>query len=318
MINRRLLRIKVLQTYYAYIKRGRESLPLAEKELKHSVEKAYDLYFFLLLLVVDIVDYAQLRIELARQKKMPTQADLHPNTIFIDNLFIAELRKHPAFIKQIRERKISWSKYPELIKKLYHVIYQSESYTDYMDQADSGWEEDKKFISNIYTTVIALSEDLENSLEEQSIYWNDDLEFILGMIIKSIKKTKPGKLFIFAGDQIYKSPEDKKFTFELFRQVVIKGNDYKALIEKYLENWDIERVALMDILIMELAITEMVAFPEIPVKVSLNEYIEIAKDYSSKKSGTFINGILDRITGHLKEQKLIKKKGKGLIGEMAI
>jgi len=317
MINRRLLRVKVLQSYYAYIKRGNDSLTVAEKELKHSIRKSYDLYFMLLLLPVEICQYARSRIELASQKRIPLHEDLHPNTKFIDNRFINDLEDHPVVRHQVEKYKLSWVQYPELIKSLYLVLLKSNIYLQYMEGIETGWEVDKKFVIDMYTSVIALSDELYMSLEEQSIYWNDDTEFIFSMIIKSIKKSKPGHLYVFDGDQVFKNEDDREFTFKLFRSVILKAAKYRQLIEKYLENWDLDRVALMDILIMELAITEMVEFPEVPLKVSFNEYIEISKDYSSNKSGTFINGLLDKITEQLKNEKLIQKKGKGLIGEIS-
>lgn len=316
MINRRLLRIKVLQSYYAYIKRGQESLPLAEKELKHSIQKFYDLYFMLLILPLEICDYARSRIELAMQKKIPSFEDLHPNTKFIENRFILELENNTMIRKQVEVRKLNWTPYPEMIKTLYRALVDSDIYKTYMESTTSGWDLDKKFVSDLYVSVIAPAEDLYQTLEEQSIYWNDDTEFILSMIIKAIKKSKPKHLFIHDGDQIFKNDDDRDFTFRLFRSVVLKGAEYRRFIEKYLENWDLDRVALMDILIMELAISEMVHFPEVPIKVSFNEYIEISKEYSSIKSGTFINGVLDKITEELKREKIIQKKGKGLIGEI--
>ena len=317
MINRRLLRIKILQSYYAYVKRGNEALPLAEKELKHSIQKSYDLYYLLFLLPVEICNYARSRIELAMQKKIPSHEDLHPNTKFIDNRFLQELQEQPIFRKQVENRKISWVQYPELIKSLYQAMVQSPEYHAYMEGDEEGWFTDKKLVSDIFTSVIVPSDDLYSTLEEQSIYWNDDTEFVFSMIIKSLKKSKPGQIFIFDGGQVFKNKDDHDFTFRLFRSVILKGSNYRQLIEKYLENWDLDRVALMDILIMQLAITEMVEFPEVPIKVSFNEYIEISKDYSSNKSGTFINGILDKITQQLKNEKIIQKKGKGLIGEIS-
>ncbi len=315
MINRRLLRTKVLHAFYAFEKRGGEKLDLAEKELFHSIEKMFELYYLLFLLLIEIADYSKSRIDLALQKRKPTEEDLNPNTKFIDNWFIRELRENKTFKEVIEKKKISWVNYPEVVRKLFQVILASDDYQDYMKNP-AGPNEDKKFIIKIYSNYIAASEDLYQCLEEQSIYWNDDIEFTLSRIVKSIKNSSPGNIPLPKMDEIITNKDDRNFSKNLLRKAILKHTDNKKLIEKYVENWDVDRIALMDILIMELAITEMVAFSDIPVKVSLNEYIELSKIYSSNKSGTFINGILDKITENLKKEKIIVKKGKGLIGEL--
>jgi N utilization substance protein B len=181
---------------------------------------------------------------------------------------------------------------------------------------EPGVDAEKDFLIKVYSEFIAVSEDLYQCLEEQSIYWNDDMELVISDIIKTIKRSNPGKLLLPSGNGVFKNSEDREFALNLFRKTVLHHEKNKALIENQVENWDVDRIALMDILVMELAITEMVVFPEIPVKVTLNEYIELSKWYSSNKSGNFINGILDKITFKLKESKEIVKRGKGLVGEV--
>ncbi len=314
MINRRLLRTKVLQVYYAYIKKGNASLQAGETELLHSIEKAWELYYLLLQLIIDIVAYADSRIELSMQKKIPSFEDLHPNRNFVDLWFIKDLQDSPAFTKVIDQKKLSWINYQEVIKKLFITISESDEYTDFM-KGKPGVEMEKDFLIEVYSKYIAASEDLSQCLEEQSIYWNDDMELVISDIIKTIKRSSPGNLVFPSGNGVFKNSEDREFALNLFRKTVLHREKNKALIENQVENWDVERIALMDTLIMELAITEMIEFPEIPVKVTLNEYIELSKWYSSNKSGNFINGILDKITVKLKKSKEIIKKGKGLVGE---
>lgn len=315
MISRRLLRIKVLQAYYAYEKKGGDKLNLAEKELFYSIEKTFDLYYLLFLLIVEIGDYSKSRIELARQKKKPTTDDLNPNTKFIDNWFVKELGNNSLFSEVIAKKKITWVNYPEIIRNLFKVVKASDEFEVYMDKP-TDLIDDKKFIIKLYANYIAASEDLYQCLEEQSIYWNDDVEFAISRIIKTIKKSVPGNIPLPNINEIIASDDDRKFAANLLRKAVLNHNRNRELIEKYVENWDVDRIALMDTLIMELAITEMIEFSDIPVKVSLNEYIELSKIYSSTKSGVFINGILDKITQNLKKEKIIVKKGKGLIGEI--
>lgn len=315
MINRRLLRTKVLHAFYAFEKRGGEKLDLAEKELFHSIEKMFELYYLLFLLLIEIADYSKSRIDLALKKRKPTEEDLNPNSKFIDNWFVRELRENSTFKEVIEKKKITWVNYQDVVRKLFQVISASDDFQDYMKNP-TGPKEDKKFIIKIFSNYIAASEDIYQCLEEQSIYWNDDIEFTLSRIVKSIKNSSPGNIPLPRMDEIITNNDDRTFSKNLLRKAILNHIDNKKLIEKYVENWDVDRIALMDILIMELAITEMVAFSDIPVKVSLNEYIELSKTYSSNKSGIFINGILDKITENLKKEKIIVKKGKGLIGEL--
>lgn len=316
MVSRRLLRIKTLQICYAYLKSGEQSINQSEKELFFSIQKSYDLYHYLLLLVIDIVNYADSRIELARKKKMPTYEDLNPNTKFIDNKLVKQLIDNLDLKKYLNEQKLSWANYPELIKNLYSEIRKAELYQSYMSSNTKGFNEDKKFITDIYSKIIVNHEPLFQNLEEQSIFWNDDVEFVIGMIIKSFRSFKATSDENVGLMPLYKNDEDKDFVKRLYRKAILNHKEYEDLISKFIKNWDVERVAFMDIVVMSLAIAEMVEFPEIPVKVSLDEYIEIAKFYSTQKSNVFINGILDKLVDHLKKEGKIKKMGRGLIGEV--
>jgi N utilization substance protein B len=315
MISRRLLRIKTLQICYAYFKSSEQSLNQAEKELFFSIQKSYDLYHYLLLLIIDIAGYAESRAELARQKRIPTKEDLNPNMRFIDNKLIKLLGENQDLKKYLSENKLSWVNSPELIKNLYIEIRESELYSEYMTKENSGFNEDKKFISNVYSKIIVNFEPLHQNLEEQSIFWNDDVDFVIGMIIKTLRSFKASSDDTVKLMPLYKDSEDKEFVKKLFRRAILNHKEHEELISKFIKNWDVERVAFMDIAVMSLAVSEMVEFPEIPVKVSLDEYIEIAKFYSTEKSNIFINGILDKVVEHLKDNGKIKKTGRGLIGE---
>ncbi|PLX18979.1 MAG: transcription antitermination factor NusB [Marinilabiliales bacterium] len=316
MVSRRLLRIKTLQICYAYLKSSEQSINQSEKELFFSIQKSYDLYHYLLLLIIYVANYAESRIELGKQKKMPTQDDLNPNEKFVENRLIKQLNDNLDLKKYLNEQKLSWINYPEMIKNLYLEIRDSEIYKKYMSSETRGFNEDKKFITDVYAKIIYNYEPLYQNLEEQSIFWNDDIEFIIGMIIKSFRSFK------LASDEnvklmpLFKNDEDKDFVKRLFRKVILNYKEYEELISQFIKNWDVERVAFMDIVVMSLAVAEMTEFSEIPVKVSLDEYIEIAKYYSTQKSNVFINGILDKIVDHLKEEGKIKKIGRGLIGEV--
>ncbi len=316
MVSRRLLRVKVLQICYAYLKSGDQAISQAEKELFFSIQKSYDLYHYLLLLVIDIAHYAESRIDLAKQKKMPIYEDLNPNTKFIDNRLIKRLKENEDLKKYLNDNKLSWVNHPELIKKIYNQLKESELFDKYMNSGVNGFNEDKKFITDIYAKIIVNSEDLYQILEEQSIFWNDDVDFVIGMIIKTFRTFKAKS----AGEEslmpLFKDDEDRDFVKKLFRKSLLNHKENEQLISKFIKNWDVERVAYMDIVVMSIAITEMIEFNEIPVKVSLDEYIEIAKFYSTEKSNVFINGILDKLVEHLKKEGKIQKVGRGLIGEL--
>ena len=315
MVSRRLLRIKTLQICYAYLKSSEQSINQAEKELFFSIQKSYDLYHYLILLILDVVNFAESRIELAKQKKIPAQEDLNPNTKFIDNKLIKLLNDNYELKKYLNDQKLSWVNYPELIRNLYNEIRESELYENYMLSDSNGFNEDKKFISNVFSKIIINHESLYQNLEEQSIFWNDDIEFVIGMIIKSFRSFKTSSDENVKLMSLFKNEEDRGFVKRLFRKTVLNHNENEELISKFIKNWDVERVAFMDIIVMSLAIAEMTEFSEIPVKVSLDEYIEIAKFYSTQKSNVFINGILDKIVEYLKKEGKIKKVGRGLIGE---
>lgn len=315
MISRRQLRIKALQSLYAFYTTGGEDMNRTEKELHFNIEKAYDLYHYLLLLLIDVILYAESRIEIARNKRIPTQEDLHPNTRFIDNRLAEQLRNNVQLLRYVDQHKLNWANHPELIKEIYNRLSESEEYADYMKEEDSGYAEDKRLVTFLYTHIIFSSERLDSILEEQSIYWNDDLEFITSMIVKTLRKFKeedgPKKPLM----DLYKNKEDRDYVVKLFRQTILHRDEYVEYIKKNTRNWDLERIAFMDILIMQTAIAELVAFPSIPIKVSLNEYLEISKFYSTSKSNVFINGVLDKVVMQLKEEKKIVKTGRGLIGE---
>ncbi len=315
MISRRQLRIKALQSLYAYYKTGTEDMVRSEKELHYNIEKAYALYHYLLLLIIDVILYGESRIELAKNKRVPTHNDLHPNMRFINNKLVDQLRNNEFLLRYLDQNKLNWSNYPELIKEIYLKSVESEAYASYMSADESSYAEDKKIITHIFTHVIFPSELLASVMEEQSIYWNDDLEFITSMIVKTIKKYKeeegPDKPLM----ELYKADEDRDYVVRLYRQTIIHKEEYVDYIKKNTRNWDLDRIAFMDILIMQMAIAELIGFPSIPTKVTLNEYLEISKFYSTSKSSMFINGVLDKVAVQLKEGKRIQKKGRGLIGE---
>jgi transcription antitermination protein NusB len=315
MISRRLLRIKALMALYAFNRREDGNLAQAETELMFSIGKTYDLYHSLLLLVLDIADIAGEKIDQALQKKMPTYEDLNPKRRFIDNQVIAQLRNNLAFKSYVSSKKLTWVNNSHIPRLLYNKLIAWDVYDEYLKSDTHNYQSDKKFIIRLITVLFSQSEDLQSNLEEQSIFWNDDMEYISAMVEKTLKKFKADSDGNTALMPLFKNEEDEEFVKILFRKVILNQKKCSELIDRNTTNWEVERIALMDILVMQLAITEILEFPEIPVKVTLNEYIEIAKYYCTSKSSTFVNGILDNIVKEIREEGLFNKFGRGLVGE---
>ncbi len=300
---------------YALNRREDDNLVHAETELVFSVGKTYDLYHYIMLLVLDVADIAGEKIDQALQKRMPTTEDLNPRRRFIDNQVIAQIRANLAFKKYISSSKLSWVNNSHIPRILYNRMLAWEVYEEYMIAEEHNYVTDKKFIIKLITVLFANSDDLHASLEEQSIYWNDDMEYVSSMVEKTIKRFK-----IESGENaslmpLFKNQEDEDFVKILFRKAILHQKRTSELIDNNTTNWEVERIALMDILVMQLAVTEVLEFPEIPVKVTLNEYIEIAKYYCTSKSSTFVNGILDNIVKEIRKKGEINKTGRGLVGE---
>jgi len=296
---------------YAFYKSGETSVAKSEKELFKSISKSHELYHFFLLLLIELHEFAVKRIEFGKNKKRPTHEDLYPNTKFIDNLFLNQLAENKSLLSYIEKNKISWSDYENVVKKIFKEITASELYNDYMNNGDPNeYEKDKKFIAKLFEKVIAPVEDIYSALEEKSIYWNDEAEFIISMVIKTIKTFDQSKGPEQELLPEFKDKEDKDFVKKLFRKSLVNGEQYRDLIKGHTKNWDFERVAFMDVVIMQVAIAELMEFQEIPARVTLNEYIEIAKHYSTNKSGVFINGIIDKIVEELVKEGRISETAK--------
>jgi N utilization substance protein B len=298
---------------YAHVSTPEKTIHQSENELHFSIQKTYDLYHLLFDLLVQVRRYAEDRIEARKHKNLPTQDDLNPNTRFIKNRLITKISDDKGLNRYIDKHKLSWINHPELVKNIYQTMLESESYSDYINSKYDDFQNDRKLCEDFYMNIVLNSEMFMNELEEQSIYWNDDLDFVVSMVLKTLRKFKPEPNNEEHLLELYKDEEDREFTSKLFRKAVLGYKENRKTIEAYTKNWDVDRVAVMDILIMELALTELIEFPSIPVKVSLNEYIELAKYYSTQRSGTFINGVLDRIARDFREEGKIVKAGRGLL-----
>ena len=312
MLSRRVLRTKVVKAVYAHTQCEGLTPAASEKNLVASIDKAYDLYFHLLALVPEIAEYAAERIRIGENKKLPTYDDLHPNRKFVENKVIARLNEDEELQAQLKARKLSWANHRDLIVALYNALVRQPFYMKYMASDERSFREDAQLVSDIYMTMLEEFEPLDRVLEEQSILWNDDLGYLLTMVSRTILSMREGHEAIKLMPQ-FKSEEDLDYAKSLLRYTIAGYDRISLLLDNSMNNWDIERVALMDQIILVTAIAEAENFTSIPVRVTMNEYIDIAKCYSTDSSGGFINGLLDRIIARLTDEGKIVKSGKGLL-----
>ena len=307
MINRVLIRLKIVQIIYAYYQNGGKNLDTAEKELFFSLSKAYDLYNYLLLLMVEVTKQANKKLNAAKNKLIPTKEELFPNTKFVENRFIAQLEVNKQLLDFAGNQKKTWENEADFVKSLCEQIMESDIYKEYMASETSSYEEDREVWCKIYKKIIFNNAELDQVLEDQSLYWNDDKEIVDTFVLKTIKRfeEKNGAKQELLPE--FKDDEDQDFARRLFRRAILNSDYYRHLISENTKNWDLDRVAFMDVIIMQIALAEVLSFPNIPVSVSLNEYVEIAKLYSTPKSGGFINGTLDGIVNQLKKENKLTK-----------
>ena len=307
MINRVLFRLKIVQIIYAYYQNGGKNLDTAEKELFFSLSKAYDLYNYLLLLMVEVTKQANKKLNAAKNKLIPTKEELFPNTKFVENRFIAQLEVNKQLLDFAGNQKKTWENEADFVKSLCEQIMESDIYKEYMASETSSYEEDREVWRKIYKKIIFNNAELDQVLEDQSLYWNDDKEIVDTFVLKTIKRfeEKNGAKQELLPE--FKDDEDQDFARRLFRRAILNSDYYRHLISENTKNWDLDRVAFMDVIIMQIALAEVLSFPNIPVSVSLNEYVEIAKLYSTPKSGGFINGTLDGIVNQLKKENKLTK-----------
>lgn len=307
MINRVLIRLKIVQIVYAYYQNGGKNLDTAEKELFFSLSKAYDLYNYLLLLMVEVTKQANKRLNAAKNKLVPTKEELFPNTKFVENRFIAQLEVNKQLLEFSNNQKKTWENEADFVKTLCDKILESDIYKEYMASETSSYEEDRELWRKLYKNIIFNNIELDQVLEDQSLYWNDDKEIVDTFVLKTIKRfdEKNGVKQELLPE--FKDEEDQDFARRLFRRTILNADYYRHLISENTKNWDLDRVAFMDVVIMQIALAEILSFPNIPVSVSLNEYVEIAKLYSTPKSGGFINGTLDGIVNSLKKENKLTK-----------
>ena len=307
MINRDLIRRKIVQLTYAYYQNGNRNMDNAEKELLFSLSKAYDLYNYMLQLIVAITEEARKRydVEVSRSQREGTEA---PSQKFAFNRFAVQLEENKMLNEWIEEKKSSWDDEVEFIRKQYTNIVDSEIYKEYMANEAEGYEEDREVWRRLYKSFIMENDDLDALLEEKSLYWNDDKTIVDTFVLKTIKRFDPASKSNQELLPEYKDMEDRDFARKLFRATILNADQYQHYMSEASRNWDFSRLAYMDVVIMQIAIAELVTFPNIPATVTINEYVDLAKLYSTYRSGGYVNGMLDSIARYLIANDVIMKE----------
>ncbi len=318
MLNRRYLRIKVLQLLYAFFQSGSDRMDIAEKNLLKSIQKIYELFVYQLSLLVELLEFAEFRTEEAKKKFIPSQEDLNPNLKFVQNNVLNKLRINNDLKRYVNAYKINWADEREMIRKIYQDIRESYDYKKYMNSDSVSMDEEKNIITLLYKKHITRSAILQNFYEEKNIFWTEDFHTVNVFVLKALGNISADWDENMLLPSLYKSTgdeqnEDKEFLVKLFRKTVMRSSEYKPIIADRARNWELDRIAIMDYIIITMAVTELLDFPSIPVKVTLNEYIDISKMYSTPKSKIFVNGILDKLLAEMKTNKQIQKKGRGLM-----
>lgn len=298
MINRKLIRVKIVQLTYAYYQNGHHNMDTAENELLFSLSKAYDLYNYLLGLIVAITQEERRRVDIAT-RRAEREGTETPSQRFAFNKFATQLEENKQLNLFMEDKKMSWENDVEAVRKLCDQIEQSPLYQEYMMSDAEDYETDRELWRRIYRTLIQGNEDLDAILEEKSLYWNDDKEIVDTFVLKTIKRFDPANK---ADQELlpeYDDTEDREYALKLFRSTILNADTYQRYMSETSRNWNFSRLAYMDVVLMQIAIAEMLTFPNIPISVTINEYVDLAKLYSTPKSGGYINGMLDAIARHL-------------------
>ncbi len=306
-----------MQALYAFFQTGEKDLPAAEKQLIRNIDRIEELYIWQLSFLVELFTFFRHRADEAKQKYLPTDEDLHPSTRFIDNRIIALVENNQDFQAQCQRFKINWADEREMFRKLYNDIRAGEPYQKYMHDSKTSFGDDRNILIKLIRNHFFPSEMLQSFFEEKNIHWADDFDVAMLMVMKTFKIINPEQEPSTPLPSFYESEEvelqDKEYARELMRKAIIHSSAYDEIIAEKAKNWELERIAMLDVILLKMAIAELLQFPSIPVKVTINEYIDISKQYSTPKSKMFINGILDKLTIEFKKENKIKKTGRGLI-----
>lgn len=301
-----------MQSVYAMLQSKNTDLVKEEKFLKHSIQKMYDLYALNLQLILEVQQMASTKIELSKKKILATKADLNPNTKFINNRLISQIKDSVSLEGYVELNKIdNWFLDKEYVKIIWEKLQESTIYKEYMSSSEDSFHQDRIFVVNFFKEIIAPDEKLADYYEDKMISWVDDIPYVNTWIVKTLNKQQQNKPFVLKG--LYKDDDDKKFVSDLFNKTMLHHHKYEEDIKEKTPNWEADRIAEIDMILIKMAITEFLYFSSIPSRVTINEYIELAKDYSTNKSGYFINGVLDKLSKDYLESKKMVKIGRGLL-----
>ncbi len=313
MLSRRHIRIKVLHALYEYFQNPGTDMARGTKKLRESIHSIYDLFLYELKALHDIHKIALEDIERRKNKRLPSKEDLNPNTRFVDNRFLNWLDNNREFEKQVEQNRVSWSEDREILRRIYKEFIDGEEYETYMTQVENTVEDDKRIIRQLYGLLIVNDDILHQYYEDADMHWADDLDAAQMMVAKTIKRYDEEMNEFTALPKLIKDQDDLEFAMTLYTKCIVNSDEFGELILEKATNWEADRIAMIDIILMKLALAELLNFKEIPVKVTLNEYIELSKEYSTPKSGNFINGILDKLKSDLEDKGDIRKIGRGLL-----
>ncbi len=313
MLNRRIIRIKILQTLFAYYSGSLKDLQAAENDLRFALNKSYDLYFFVFLLITEIQDFSNVKILKEKSKFMPKDSVINPNKKFANNKLIAQLKGNLHLETYLKDNKYTWYNDEDFLKKLHDEFTQHPDYQIYINNNEDNYENDKNIVISFVDNFLRNSETFYNKIEEESIYWIDGVDYVLAKVTKTLCKftaedTENKKLL-----KKFKNKDDLQYSMKLLHKAILNKTRYVEVIQDNIVNWDFDRISFIDKIILQLSVAELLDFEDIPIKVTLNEYIELAKLYGiPKKSYNFVNGILDKIVKDLNEKGMIVKIGRGL------
>jgi N utilization substance protein B len=315
MLNRRYLRIKVMQALYGFFQSEEADMPKGERELLRSIDRTYELYIYLLLFLTEFPRIARTKIALGKEKHLPTAEDLNPNLRFVENRLLVQLENHGKLKRESEMHKLAWQSDTEmdLIRKSWEDIQGWDEFKAYMAASENNYVADQKLVIDLFRKFVADDDSVEHFLEEKNMHWPGDLNMAVApALIRTLESGAENREPQLA--PLFKDPEeDKQFVLDLYRKTIIENEACEKLISEKTRNWEVDRIALMDVILMKMAIVELQHFTSIPVKVTLNEYIEISKTYSTPKSKQFINGILDKLVADFRADGSMKKSGRGLM-----
>ena len=312
MINRRHIRVKVMQSVYAMIKSHDDNIVKEEKFIKFSIKKMFDLYVLLLQLLVEVQKLAVQKQEISKKKYLATKEDLSPNRKFVDNKLIKKLAESASLSLHIEGQNLNnWSKDDEYVKIIWDKLQKSDLFSTYLNTTEDSYKIDKGFLIDFFREIVAPNTKLAEYFEDENITWVDDIPFVNTWVARSLNKQKEKSTFTLGS--LYKNQDDQDFVSKLFKKVILNHHTFENDIKIHTPNWESDRIADMDMILIKMGACEFLHFPFIPTKVTINEYIEIAKDYSSEKSGYFVNGVLDNLSREFAKDKKFVKVGRGLL-----